>query len=35
VLKFQENPTTTRFRIWAQTQTPKSLGQTIKSDLFL
>jgi hypothetical protein len=35
MLKFQENPTTTRFRIWALTQTPKSLGQTIKSDLFL
>jgi hypothetical protein len=30
VLKFQENSATTSFRIWAQTQTPKSLGQTIR-----
>jgi hypothetical protein len=29
VLKFQENSTTTRFRIGAQTQTPILLGQTI------
>ncbi len=29
VLKFQEIPTTMRFRIWAQTQTPESFGQTI------
>jgi hypothetical protein len=29
MLKFQENPIATRFTIWAQTQTPKSLGQTV------
>jgi hypothetical protein len=29
VSKFHENPTTTRFRIRAQTQTPILLGQTI------